>query len=161
MRPSLVGLLVVVSATQSACSSPDSADPGGSSPSPANPGVTSGQGGASAGGAAPAAGAGTLPGGGNVNSAGTPPAGEGILGCVTVAPPTRSQPPAELSAAFGNTCGACHGATGTGTQLYPAIPGMLSLDEFRSIVRSGGEAMPAFPADYYPDSQLEADFAAL
>ncbi len=156
----IIGLLVVLSAAPSACSSPDGAGPG-ASPSPGNPGVPSGQGGASAGGAGPAAGAGTLPGGGNANSAGSAPVGEGILGCVTLAPPTRSQPPAALSAAFGNTCGACHGATGIGTPLYPAIPGMLSLEEFRSIVRGGREAMPAFPADYYPDAQLEADFAAL
>ncbi len=68
---------------------------------------------------------------------------------------------ATLSGPFSTTCSKCHGPTGSGSNLYPAIPGKLTLDEFKQVVRAGKGAMPAFSTAYYQDQALEADYAAL
>jgi quinoprotein glucose dehydrogenase len=55
-------------------------------------------------------------------------------------------------------CAVCHGASGAGqAPLFPAIAGIgqrLSEDEFRTVVRQGGDRMPAFEA--IRDDQVDA-----
>jgi mono/diheme cytochrome c family protein len=89
-----------------------------------------------------------------------------MLGCPTAViegAPVRELAPvqAKLSQPFSSVCATCHGARGEGLKGYPAIPGMLTLAEYKALVRSGKKAMPAFSSEFYSDAQLEQDYAAL
>ncbi|MEM9194826.1 MAG: cytochrome c [Myxococcota bacterium] len=91
---------------------------------------------------------------------------EGILDCPTVElPPYTRGTTAVLSEPFSTSCAGCHGLVGQGQTLdgatYPPIPGELTLDEYREVVRNGRELMPEFAAEFIRDAQLEADYMAL
>ncbi|MEM9188734.1 MAG: cytochrome c [Myxococcota bacterium] len=90
---------------------------------------------------------------------------EGVLDCPTVDLPEYTfarNVAAPLSDAFGRACATCHGAAGEGSTLYPSLPGALSFDEFRAVVRSGrNEGMAAFPEGSISDAQLENDYEVL
>ena len=59
-------------------------------------------------------------------------------------------------------CAACHGPQGRGTALAPAIAGpSLTVDQFRSAVRTARGAMPAFAADLLSDDAVAAVHAYL
>lgn len=101
-----------------------------------------------------------------------PIAGTGILGCpsVDLPPYTLGAPSARaseglLSEAFSNSCASCHGAQGSGRRIeggsYPEIPGGLTLDEYRTVVRQGRGNMPAFSDTFISEGELRSDFAAL
>ncbi|MEM9457612.1 MAG: cytochrome c [Myxococcota bacterium] len=94
-----------------------------------------------------------------------PPDGEGIEGileCPTVElPPYTRGVDATLTPPFSLSCGSCHGPTGSGFGNYPEIPGELTLDEFKDVVRQGRGLMPAFTEEFITEAQLEEDYAAL
>lgn len=95
---------------------------------------------------------------------GTPPPDgtEGILDCPTVELPVYSLAAApELSVPFQRSCTSCHGGAGQGQGPYPAIPGNLSFDEFRDVVRNGRNLMPQFGDAFIDDTTLREDYDAL
>ncbi|MDX2019420.1 MAG: cytochrome c [Deltaproteobacteria bacterium] len=128
----------------------------------------SGSGGASFGGTG---GAGSVANGGNgvggTTEAPGPAAvvGKGMLDCPAVAAPTYTlvqSAGATLSYRFASTCAGCHGPAGAGRPGYPAIPGTLTVDQYKAIVRAGkGTNMPAFDATAITDAEIAADFATL
>jgi mono/diheme cytochrome c family protein len=94
----------------------------------------------------------------------------GILDCPTapLPPYTGQLVPArtatvELSNAFRSACRSCHGDLGEGRDggRYPAIPGDLSFDAYRRVVREGRGLMPAFDDAFVSDDELRADYEAL
>ncbi|MEM9191108.1 MAG: cytochrome c [Myxococcota bacterium] len=95
-----------------------------------------------------------------------PGSGPGVLHCPTVeAPAYTLGSEGSLSTAFATSCASCHGARGEGQAIaggtYPAIPGDLTFEEFRSAVRSGRNSMPAFSSAFVSDDALRSDYAAL
>jgi len=108
---------------------------------------------------------------GPTGDGGAPPTAiHGILDCPTVPLPeyTGQLAPAivdsiELSAAFRTACRSCHGGLGEGRDggRYPAIPGDLSFDAFRSVVREGRGLMPSFAPSFVTDEELRSDYEAL
>jgi mono/diheme cytochrome c family protein len=88
-----------------------------------------------------------------------------MLGCPTADAPaygTGASAALTLSEPYRTTCARCHGASGEGQPLYPALPGQLDRAAFIEVVRRGkGTAMPAFPAAFVSDSELARDFDAL
>jgi mono/diheme cytochrome c family protein len=93
------------------------------------------------------------------------PGKPGMLGCPTADAPaygTGASAALTLSEPYRTTCARCHGASGEGQPLYPALPGQLDRAAFIEVVRRGkGTAMPAFPAAFVSDSELARDFDAL
>jgi len=69
----------------------------------------------------------------------------------------------ELSPFFQRVCSNCHGTFGQGQGNYPSLPGALTLDEYRAIVRQGttDRGMPAFAATQITDDDLASDYASL
>jgi mono/diheme cytochrome c family protein len=69
---------------------------------------------------------------------------------------------ATLSHAFGTQCARCHGPSGAGEGIYPALPGdQADADSFVAFVRTGKGEMPAFTTSQISDADLRADFAVL
>jgi mono/diheme cytochrome c family protein len=64
-----------------------------------------------------------------------------------------------LSLAFASRCARCHGTTATGQGIYPALPGKLTADAYKAVVRSGRQEMPSFDASQISDADLAADYA--
>jgi mono/diheme cytochrome c family protein len=105
------------------------------------------------------------PGAGAPSVPGTPAiVGKGILDCPAVAAPEYTLVPrgATLSTRFQSTCASCHGAGGVGRPGYPALPGKLTLAEYKATVRQGkGISMPPFDAGTITDAEIDADYQAL
>jgi mono/diheme cytochrome c family protein len=71
---------------------------------------------------------------------------------------SSGQGSAGLSLAFASRCARCHGTTATGQGIYPALPGKLTADAFKAVVRSGRQEMPSFEASQISDADLAADY---
>ncbi len=66
--------------------------------------------------------------------------------------------PSGLSLAFASRCARCHGTTATGQDIYPALPGSLTLADFTATVRAGRKLMPSFTASQITDADIASDY---
>jgi hypothetical protein len=95
-----------------------------------------------------------------------PVSGKGLFDCPAVEPPayaasTGDTPAGKLSSGFQTSCATCHGATGQGLSVFPAIPGNLSEADFIRRARTASAVMPAHDASFISDAELKSDYAIL
>ncbi|MGL4575396.1 MAG: c-type cytochrome [Burkholderiaceae bacterium] len=95
-----------------------------------------------------------------------PVSGKGLFECPAVEPPayaasTGGTPAGKLSTGYQSSCATCHGATGQGLGVFPAIPGTMSEADFIRKARTASAVMPAHDASFISDAELKSDYAIL